>query len=149
MLFQLASNNQSDPAGGPSLRQGSFVAVVEASTRDSPKLELSTPNVYPITLEKPASAAKLGVRSDLNNIAKKSRSIMLCSYARETSFISEDIVAYFSNYGVVINLTDPTGKKNKRNANYCFLKFQDYQSAEEAIGRLRSNAKSCWYLSIL
>lgn len=131
MLFQLAPNNDSDPADGPSLRQGSFAAVVEASTCDSPK---SNPNVTTIAPQKPTSAAKIGVRNDMRNIPEKSRSIMLCSYAKATSFISDDIFTYFSNYGVVINLTDPTGHKNKRNASYCFLKFQDYQSAEEAIG---------------
>lgn len=135
MFFQLASNNPSDPAGGPSLRKGSFAAVVEASTRDSPKLKQSPPNIPPIAQQKSTFAAEIGVRSGLINIPKKSRSIMLCYYDETSSFNIDDVFTYFSNYGVIISLTDPTGRKNKRNANFFFLKFQDYQSAEKAIGK--------------
>lgn len=61
---------------------------------------------------------------------------MLTSYSPRATFVNDHIHEHFLDFGVVINITPFKVNKNRKGASYCFLKFQEYSSAEAAIGEI-------------
>lgn len=92
----------------------------------------------PLTAEINIKGRKAVIRNrhDIRNIPRKSRSIMLTSFSPPATFINDFILEHFLDFGVVINITPFKVNKTRKGASYCFLKFQEYPSAEAAIGEM-------------